>query len=130
MSSEKKTFIRRLVITFTAGLLIAAVIMFFENISNGEEVIRKLADGFTVAAVVLLGIGGLSALGRRGEYDSIGYLGYSINPFKKNYRSYTEYREEKAKQRETKPPSASKSMLIAGGALLVIAVIFLIIYYV
>lgn len=129
MKSETKKLLINAVIALGVGLVLAFLVMLIGDIFNGEEVTRKICDGFFTSGTVMLCIALLMLLGKKGEYDSLSYIGYTINPFKKTrYRNYDCYKEAKEKKREEKPPSSNIHMFIAGGVLIVIAVIFLIIY--
>ena len=113
------------------GLVIAAVVVAIEW-QYGYPVFHLLTDGFFVAAVVLLGIGGITLAKNAGCFDIMGYSMKSLfgvvipgarlaDPH--DNETFLDYKERKAEKR--KSPA---SMLIAGGIHLAVAVVMLIIY--
>lgn len=55
-----------------AGAVLAAAVCAL-NVSRGYGWSRSVCDGFFVAAVMLLGIGSIRAVGNRGAFDVAGY---------------------------------------------------------
>ena len=116
---------------FVIGILIAVAVVAIEW-QYGYPLIHLLSDGFFVAAVLLIGIGGIAAASNAGCFDMMGYsmrslLGVVIPASRmgdpREQESFLEYKERKSEKRKSPLP-----LLIAGGIHMVLAVIMLIIY--
>ena len=88
-----------------------------------------LCDGLFVAAVMLLGTGGLKAVRNQGVFDVIGYgMKYVIETVIPALRSEEEnlysYRERKEASRKS-----AKSILFAGVVYLVLSIVIMLMYY-
>ena len=127
MKENRKTFL----ISAAAGVVIAAAVVAIEW-TRGYPLIHLLADGFFVAAVLLLGVGGIMAARNAGLFDIMGFsmkslLGVVIPGARladsHDNESLLEYKERKAESRKSPAP-----MLIAGGIHLAIAAVMLVIY--
>lgn len=111
------------------GAVIAAAV-FALNISRSYSVTRCLCDGLFVAAVMLLGIGGIRTVGNKGVFDVLGYgvktTAETFIPLlkKDEKEDLHQYRERKAGERKSPKP-----MLLAGAAYLAASVATLGLYY-
>ncbi len=105
MTDKQKTYL----VEFLAGLLIVAYVVFV-NRNSGHTIIHLLCDGSFVAAVLLLGSGGIIFCQKKGAFDIFGYglksaLGLIVpgvslmeSDVKEDYFTYC---ERKAKERKT-----------------------------
>ncbi len=125
MKEKKKDFL----IYLAVGFVIAAAV-FALNLSRDYEVVRCLCDGFFVASVMLLGLGGIKTARNQGVFDVMGYGAKStletFLPFLKKTdekEDIYQYKERKAAERR-----GSAAMLLAGGVYLALSVIALIFY--
>ena len=97
---------------------------------RGYPLLHSLCDGFFVAAVLLLGVGGLRALRNRGAFDVAGYgISSAVRvtfPFLGNgeREDIMEYRRRKAEKRRS-----AGGLLLAGAVYLVLSLITLGVYY-
>lgn len=127
MSEKKKDLLANLLF----GAVIAAAV-FALNLSRDYEVTRCICDGFFVAAVMLLGIGGIRGVRNRGAFDVMGYgvknaLETAL-PFLRRdneKESIDDYRERKAEARK-----GSRGILLAGGVYFVLSLAALALYYI
>ena len=119
---------RDLLIGLAAGAAMALLVWLLER---EESVLRRLCDGSFVAAVALLGSGGLSFARNQGQFDIIGYgvsavvhtrWSFTQSPFQEK-ESFAEYKERKRKER--KSPAGT---LLSGCVWLVLSVVFLLLY--
>lgn len=124
MSESRKSIVADL----TVGMLIAFAV-YLLNQDRGHSLPHTLSDCFFVAAVVLLGSGGLRFCTSRGALDMLGYGFKTIGDFFTKAgrldgpdEDYFAYCQRKAEERK---PFAH--FLIAGAVYLVLAVIFLIV---
>lgn len=104
MTDKQKTYLAE----FGAGLLIVAYIVFV-NRNTGHTLVHLLCDGCFVAAVLLLGSGGIIFCQKKGAFDIFGYgmksaLGLIVpgvslmeSDVKEDYFTYC---ERKAKERK------------------------------
>lgn len=95
---------------------------------------QKLCDGFFVAAVLLLGIGGIRWVNNTGSFDA---MGYSIKTTVQTFlpmlqmghlgerEDFLSYKERKAEER--KDPS---DLLIVGAVYLALSLVALALYYI
>lgn len=120
--------VRDFLINLAVGTVIAAAV-FSLNLSREYGVLRSLCDGFFVAAVLLLGIGGIKAIRNKGTFDVSGFglrhvVDMSIPALRREEKEdMQQYRERKALERKS-----SVGLLMAGGVYFAMAVIVLIIY--
>jgi hypothetical protein len=108
----------------------AMMLSVFLNRNLGYSLPHLLCDGFFVAAVVLLGSGGLAFCSAKGGLDMLGYGVSSLfNMFlhagRKDAREEDYYTYVQRKAENRKPYAHT---LMAGLCYLVLAVIFLVIY--
>ena len=124
MSDKARTFL----ICLAAGAVITAAV-FALNLSREFGVLRSLCDGFFVAAVLLLGVGGIRAARNKGTFDVAGFglrqvVDMTIPALRREEKEdMQQYRERKAKERKS-----SVGLLLAGGVYLALSVIALVIY--
>ena len=120
--------VRSFLISLAAGAVIAAAV-FALNLSREYGALRSLCDGFFVAAVFLLGIGGIKAARNKGSFDVAGFglrhvVDMTIPALRREEKeNMQQYRERKALERKS-----SVGLLLAGGVYLAISVIVLVIY--
>ena len=124
MSEKKKDFLFNLI----AGAVVA-VLVFALGMSRGYEITRCVCDGFFVAAVMLIGIGGLKGVRNKGVFDVTGYgIKSAIDAIPIFHHSEKEdieqYRQRKAKERR-----GASGMLLAGAVYLILSIAALGIYY-
>ena len=119
--------VRKLLIQLAAGAAITAAV-FALNLSREYGVLRSLCDGLFVAAVLLLGVGGIKAARNKGTFDVAGFglrhvVDISIPAFRREEKEdLQQYRERKALERKS-----SMDLLLAGGVYLALSVIALVI---
>lgn len=124
MSGKVRDFLVNLVL----GAVIAGLV-FALNMSREYGVLRCVCDGFFVAAVLLLGMGGIRAVTNRGAFDVAGYglksaVGMVLPMFRPDEKeTVQQYRERKAKERKS-----AFGLLTAGGVYLILSVAALIVY--
>ena len=120
--------IREFLILLAVGAAIAAAV-FALNLSREYGALRSLCDGLFVAAVLLLGVGGIKAVRNKGTFDVAGFglrhvIDISIPALRREEKEdLMQYRERKALERKS-----SVGLLLAGGVYLVMAVIALAVY--
>ena len=120
--------VRELLIHLAVGAAVTAAV-FALNLSREYGVLRSLCDGFFVAAVFLLGVGGIKAARNKGTFDVAGFglryvVDMTIPAFRREEKEdLQQYRERKARERKS-----SVSLLLAGGVYLVMSVIALAVY--
>ena len=123
--SEK---VRDLLIHLVTGAVIA-VAVFSLNLGREFGALRSLCDGLFVAAVFLLGIGGIKAARNKGTFDVAGYgvrhvLDITIPAFRREEKEdMRQYQERKARERKS-----SAGLLLAGLVYLALAAVALVIY--
>ena len=115
---------------FLANLITGAVVavaVFAMNMGREYGVLRCVCAGLFVAAVFLLGIGGIKAARNGGTFDVAGFgLSTAINmipAFQREKEDIQQYRERKAGERKS-----SKGMLLAGVTYLALSMVALAIY--
>ena len=124
MSAKVRDFLLNLAV----GAAVAAAV-FALNLSREYGVLRSLCDGFFVAAVFLLGVGGIKAARNKGTFDVAGFglrhvVDMTIPAFRREEKEdLQQYRERKSMERKS-----SVCLLLAGGAYLALSVIALVIY--
>ena len=120
--------IRDFLLNLAVGAAVAAAV-FALNMSREYGVLRCVCDGFFVAAVLLLGIGGIKAIRNKGSFDVAGFglrhvVDITIPALQRDEKEdMQQYRERKALERKS-----SVGLLLAGGVYLVLSVIALVIY--
>ena len=120
--------VREFLIYLAAGAVIAAAVLAL-NLSREYGALRSLCDGFFVAAVLLLGIGGIKAARNKGSFDVAGFglrhvVDITIPALRREEKEdLQQYRERKAMERKS-----SVGLLLAGGIYLVLSVIALAVY--
>ena len=127
MKIKPKSFL----IAMAVGAVIA-VLTYLLTGSYGRSPVHRLCDGFFVAAVFLIGSGGLMFVSNYGLFDIFGYgfrsifgihMPWVVSEGKKE-ESFAQYRERKHEQQ--KPPWA---LLLSGCVYLVLASVMLIAFY-
>ena len=124
MSDKIRSFLGSLV----AGAAVT-VAVFLLNMSREYGVLRCLCDGTFVAAVFLLGIGGLKAARNKGTFDVAGYgirhvVDITIPAFRRAEKEdIRQYQERKAMERKS-----SAGLLLAGLVYLALAAVALVVY--
>lgn len=118
---------RAVAVDLAVGAVIAAAVGAL-GASRGDEPFRWLCDGAFVAAVMLLGVGGLRLAANKGTFDVAGF-GAKVAvdtalPFLQHKKeTILEYKERKAQARKSPAP-----LLIAGGCWLALSLVFLALY--
>ena len=127
MKAKRRSFL----IAMAVGAVIAALTFLLTG-SYGRSFVHRLCDGFFVAAVFLIGSGGLIFVSNYGLFDIFGYGFRSIfgihmpwvTSSGKRDESFAEYRERKHERQ--KPPW---TLLLSGCVYLVLASVMLIAFY-
>ena len=129
MQQKKKDFVTGLFL----GLSITVVIL-VSNPQNTESILWRLCDGFFVAAVMVMGFGGLMHARNKGTFDMMEYSvssvfrlkfpGFSIGRAREDEEDFIAFRDRKAKVRRS-----AAGFLLSGGIYLILSVTFLILYY-
>lgn len=140
MSQKKKVFLINLI----AGLAVAVAVFLYGlsmPLSDGRtelqtgDYLRCIADGFTVSAVMLLGVGGIKFVRNKGAFDVLGYgmttAVHMFLPMMKPHdrlgdreEAFLDYRERKEKTRK-----GASGELMAGAVHMVLALVFIAVYY-
>ena len=122
-------------IQLVLGLLIVGFVMWTSGISvmtKLSDIIMAISDGFTVAAVLYLGMGGLMWISTTGFFDIFGFA------FKRAARAFipnffvdadTSYYEYKVGKSEKRSGFTQHSALIMGVIFLVISIILTVVWY-
>ena len=129
MSEKLKGFLIFLVV----GLVIAIAVI-IANWRLTQPVTQRLSDGFFVAGVLLIGMGGLKYVRNQGFFDMASYGitaafhtafpgTRSNSPLDQREEDFLSYKERKKAER--KPAT---EILLAGAAYLALAAIMLVIY--
>ena len=124
MSEKLRDFLIQLVIG-----AVVSVAVFALNLSREYGALRSLCDGLFVAAVFLLGIGGIKAARNKGTFDVAGYgirhvVDITIPAFRRAEKEdIRQYQERKAMERKS-----SVGLLLAGLVYLALAVVALVVY--
>lgn len=125
MSERKKRFLINLAI----GGIIAAVV-FITEVARGRTLMISLCNCLFVAAVLLLGIGGIKGVRNKGAFDVMGFgIKSTVETFipmlrKNEKETFWDYHERKDSLR--KPAGG---LLLAGAVYLALSLIALIIYH-
>jgi hypothetical protein len=125
--------LRKVLIGTAVGFAIAVLVWYATGLFRAEglpNVLRIMSDGFFVAAVILLGSGGMVWTYNGGVMDGLGFTFKTmIDRMRGDYadrrQTFMEYRE----QREAKA-SSPKYLLLSGLVHLVLAIIVVVIYLV
>lgn len=127
MNEKYKTFLMDLGV----GAVVTALV-FWLNEGRGYPFFHSLCNGFFVAAVMLLGVGGIRAARNKGTFDVAGFglswMAYTAFPFLRGDREEEdihEYRQRKAQERR-----GAGGLLAAGAIYLALSVLALCLYYV
>lgn len=124
MSEKLRDFLINLV---TGAVITAAV--FFLNQGRGYPPIQCLCDGCFVAAVLLLGTGGIRVAGNQGTFDVAGFglrsvIGMALPVLNWEKETMEQYRERKTRERKT-----PAGLLRAGAVYLLLSLVTLFFYY-
>ena len=129
MDEKRKNFL----IYLGFGIVIATLVVVL-NWNNGYAWIHMLCDGCFVAAVLLLGFGGLKFARNQGVFDMFSYSIKSVfhlhypftkmnSPLEEREESFVDYKERKQAQRKS-----PREILWAGLVYLVLALVLFVIY--
>ena len=129
MSDKQKSILFQI----CTGAVIAVAVAIL-GWSRGHGVLRMLCDGCFVAAVFLLGSGGLKFARNQGTFDMMSYSMKTVfhlhfpfskmnSPLEEREEDFMEYKERKKAKRKS-----SADMLWAGLVYFVAAAVFLVIY--
>ncbi len=130
MDEKRKRFLVDLIL----GAVVAVAVMFI-TARRGFGIIHLLCDGCFVAAVLLLGTGGLKFVRNEGMFDIFSYSIKSVfdihYPFAKMHSPLEEKRKEdfaayKERKKEKRKPAAD--LLWAGLVYLALAAVFFVTY--
>lgn len=117
------------------GLLIAFLVMWYQGlfvVTKLSDIIMAIGDGFTVAAVLYLGVGALMWISTTGFFDIFGFA------FKRAARVFIpnffvdadgNYYEYKMKKEEKRKGFTQHSSLIIGALFLIISIILTAVWY-
>ena len=132
MAKYRKSFITWLI----AGAFITVFACVFgaeQASANGYTVPMRLCDGFFVAAVMVLGCGGLRFVSSFGFFDIMGFgikqvlnihwMGLNVGGEEYRDESYADYKVRKSQNR-----ASPTGVLLAGAVYAVLATIMLVIY--
>lgn len=126
MTDKQKSYLAE----FGAGLLIVAYVVFI-NRNTGHTIVHLLCDGCFVAAVLLLGCGGILFCQKKGAFDIFGYgmksaLGLILpgaslmdSDVKEDYFTYCE-RKAKERKNHHQPVLVGLGYLVLSGVFMVI----------
>ncbi len=126
MSDRLKKVIADLII----GVAIVALVF---SLNQGQDMTlwHKLHNGCFVAGVLLMGMGGIRAIGNTGSFDAMGYsMKITLHTFLpllgtgEREEDFLTYKERKAESRKS-----AADLLIAGGIYLGLSLIALALYY-
>lgn len=127
-----KTTRKDLVLSFVAGLAIAALV-FAVSADRGFSLIHRLSDCCFSAGVLLCGIGGIFFCANKGVFNILGFsashaakliTGWGKDPAERGHDAYYNYCMEQAK----KEPKPFVHLVIGGAVYLAAATVFLVIY--
>ena len=97
-----------------------------------RQVTRHVCDGFFVAGLILVCIGGLVWTSKQGAYDGIGYTVSqwkdSLTNNRRDWHSKEKYSDYKKRVAEKNKKKSISEYLIVGGASIVMASILLLVY--
>ena len=127
MTGKQKSIITNLVV----GLVIVIAVVAL-NWQYEYPISQLLCDGFFVAAVVVMGFGGIKAARNKGSFDVAAYglrsvvfttIPYLASRSEHGEEKFLDYQERKRTERKSAAPE-----LLAGGIYLALSVIMLIVY--
>lgn len=125
MTERKKNLLVNLAVGAALSVLVFAL-----GMARAYGLWRSLSDAFFVAAVMLLGVGGIRAVAGRGAFDVLGYgLKYTVGLVFPSVwgddgkQDLLQYRDKKAASRKS-----PKGQLLAGGVYLALAALALAVY--
>lgn len=121
----------RFLVDSVIGLVVAVVVWWIEGLFQAEtalDVLRILSDGFFVAGMLFLAMGGLKWTTNGGVMDGLGFtfktgLARIRSDYETAHMSFREYRE--ARQEKATSP---KSSLLAGTLHIAIAAVLYLVY--
>lgn len=120
---------KKLLINLITGFLVAVIVIAF-GWDAEKSICHQLCDGTFVAAVILLGIGGLKFARNGGTFDIVVFgIGSAVRmmfPWLLKERKDADYAAYIARKKETR--QSAKPELLAGAVYLALALIFLVIY--
>ena len=125
----------KVLIQLVVGLLIAFFIMWYQGgfvATKTSDIVLAVGDGFTVAAVLYLGMGALMWISTTGFFDIFGYAFkraarvFIPNFFVDAEGNFYEYKMEKVEKRKG---FSQYSALIIGAVFLVISIILTVVWY-
>lgn len=125
MNEKYKAFLTNL----TVGAFVTALV-YWLNTGRGYPLLHSLCNGFFVAAVMLLGVGGLKTVRNKGAFDVAGFGFSSVIkialPFLGDNKEEDihEYRERKAQERK-----GAGGLLAAGAVYMALSLLSLCLYY-
>ena len=125
MNEKYKAFL----INLASGAFVTALV-YWLNTGRGYPLFHSLCNGFFVAAVMLLGVGGLKFIRNKGAFDVAGFGFSSVVritfPFLGDNKEEDihEYRERKAQERK-----GAGGLLAAGAIYMVLSILALCLYY-
>lgn len=119
---------RGLLTCLAVGAVLAAAVCAL-NVNRGYGWSRSVCDGLFVAAVILLGLGAIKAVGSRGTFDVAGYgLRMAVElavPALRREEKEDIHQYKKRKEAERKSPAG---LLLAGAVYLVLSLAALAVY--
>ena len=125
----------KVLVELALGLLIAFLIAWYQGVfvvTEVSDIVMAIGDGFTVAAVLYLGMGALIWISTTGFFDIFGFA------FKKAARVFIpamfidsegNFYEYKIKSEEKRKTFTQHTSLLIGLAFLVISIILTIVWY-
>ncbi len=120
---------KNLLVNLITGFVVAVIVIVF-GLGSEKSICHLLCDGTFVAAVILLGIGGLKFARNGGTFDIMAYgIGSAVRmtfPWLLKERKDADFAAYKERKREIR--QSAKPELLAGLVYLVLALIFLVIY--
>ncbi len=136
MSKERKTRLKRYIITIAVGLLIAGGVMAARNFGGAATAVQRiviLCDAFTVPGVLLILAAGLVFVSNNGIFYGLGFALSRAVLFlfpggmtTKKHERYGDYVERK---REKGGIKDYRFLPIVGAAFLAVGVILTVVYY-
>ena len=129
MLQKKKDFVKG--VSIGIGIMLVILV---GNPQNTDSILWRLCDGAFIAAVMVMGFGGLMLARNKGTFDMMQYSvssvfrikfpGFSIGRAREDEEDFIAFRERKAKSRRS-----ASGFLFSGGIFLVLSVILILIYY-
>ncbi len=126
---------KRIVVNLITGLIVCAALFAYETASEdlSYTIIHRLCDASFVAAVLLMGVGGLKFCRNGGTFDIMSFGIKSVvdvtypwlfhHPRENHGEKFVDYKERKRGERR-----GASDLLISGAVFLAAAIIFLIIW--